>query len=481
MNQKVHKSNLLLPLIEASYRNEYTEYARRNLRCSDAGAGADEGDKCEREISYDFLMPGKKSLLTSGTLVLFEDGRLGESDIRNRLIHILRSPEREITDPASGARGKLDNMVMVRKLTLPVEGEPVHETPIYPQEDPILEIKTVNEWSFQAMAASGQVNQSYYDQVQEYLGITKTPWAILIIKNRNSSGPEPGALPFLEFVVYPDSERFAQIQAGLATTQECVNQKILPPRPFLVDSTKCQYCRYKYECWGERIRAKTPELKYEPAEGAGDAPGQEILEGAIRAAVVAQNKMKEGEKEYEEATSVIKQYFKVKGPGEIFVDNIKASSTKVEKTGLDKEKLKELIPNTLLIEVCEPNKKAIEQAIADRKCDASVLPAATVVVASYLQTRVTTIKEKAGRLTREQIEASAKKEKVDDKGDKRHKAAPEVGTSALGDKKGKSKKRSGISVGDRLLSPGSKNAGPKVERRPKGAVSKTLRRKAGVN
>ena len=41
MEQKIVKSNILLPFIEDSYRNEYTEWKRRNLRCSDAGAAAE--------------------------------------------------------------------------------------------------------------------------------------------------------------------------------------------------------------------------------------------------------------------------------------------------------------------------------------------------------------------------------------------------------------------------------------------------------
>ena len=74
LEQKVIRSKILLPELEASYRNEYTEYARRNLRFSDAGAAANEGEKCEREIFYDMTVPEKKSLLSSGTLVLFDDG-----------------------------------------------------------------------------------------------------------------------------------------------------------------------------------------------------------------------------------------------------------------------------------------------------------------------------------------------------------------------------------------------------------------------
>jgi CRISPR/Cas system-associated exonuclease Cas4 (RecB family) len=336
MNQKVTRTKILIPLIEDSYRAEYTEYKRRNLRCSDAGAAVDEGEKCEREIYYDFTVPEKKSLLSTGTLVLFDDGRIGESDIRRRLRLVLRSPERELTDEELGCRGKIDNMVERKKIISEgIEGIEIGML----EGDPILEIKTVNEFSYQMMARDGQISQSYYDQIQYYLLLSGAKWAICLIKNRNSSGDEKGVIPYLEFTVMPDPARQAAIRAGLKTIVECVAQKIMPPRPFLKDSTKCSYCRFKYECWG--APEKTLDVPAAPTTEV--APDQEMVESALKVYSAMATQIAEFEVVQEQAKAVLLRFFRATKLPETQVADVKATYSTSAKSYIDSSKLLNMI------------------------------------------------------------------------------------------------------------------------------------------
>ncbi len=408
MEQKVIRSKILIPLIEDSYRAEYTEYARRNLRCSDAGAAADEGEKCEREIFYDMTIPEKKSLLSNGTLVLFDDGRIHESDIRRRLRLVLRSPERELKDEEIqiGGRptsGKIDNTAEIFKLPLVPLSEIFPDTSVLGLKalgDPVLELKSVNEWSYQAMATSGQINQSYYDQIQEYLFLTGATWAICLIKNRNSTGDEKGALPFLEFVVLPDPARQAMIRAGLKTTAECVEKKIMPPRPFLMESTKCQYCRFKYECWGDALNVKEPafEIKEE-----GPAPDQEMVESALKVYATVDAQIGELEGTKEQAKAVLLRFFRATKLPETQVADIKATYSASRKRYIDKLKVLAALGLEKYSKVSKPVKELLEQAVADRLIDAKVLEDVMVFSkepSEYL--RVGRIKPKTERVKGEQ-------------------------------------------------------------------------------
>lgn len=415
MEQKIIKSSMLLPFLEASYREEYTEYARKNLRCSDAGAAADEGEKCEREIFYDLTCPEKKQLLSTGSLAMFDDGRLHEADIRRRLRLILRSPERELTDDEIGARGKIDNMVDARKFptdmvwpTVGLDG------------DPILEIKTINEYQFHEIAAKGIVPQTHYDQIQYYLYLSGVKWAVLLIKNRNASGATKGGMPYLEFIITSDKKRQDEIRAGLKTTKECAIQGIIPPRPFLRDSAKCSYCRFKFTCWGQDV-AKA-ELK--PDESV-EKPSQEILEGALMLYNTTQKQIAELDKQKAEARSVLERYFKATGESEILVKNVKGSYTVIEKTKLDRAYLlSELGPVKFAI-VSNPDRKLIEKAIEDRKIDAGVYDRAKIKEPGTAQIRVSALKETGERIkdnaVQERPSVEPGSEKKNKRGSKRKK------------------------------------------------------------
>lgn len=448
MEQQVIKSNVLLPFIEDSYRKEYAEYSRQNLRCSDAGAAADQGDKCERQIYYDMKMWDKKSLLSTESLVMFDDGRLHEGDIRRRLVQILRSPEREVMDKETGAKGKIDNMVSMRFLQSNSDANGTLLQllkSVFPTgaiiEDPVLEIKSVNEYSFQDMAATQTIKQSYYDQVQYYLYLLDKKWAIIVIKNRNSSGPEKGALPFLEFIILADKARQAQIVAGLLSTKECIEKEILPPRPFLRESTQCVFCRYKHICWPPKAEPPTPILQQEKIE----VPSQEILESAIRLYHTIDKEILEKANQLEEAKSVILRFFKATKKEEIIIGNIKASYSTYFRKYLDPEVLVARLTKTNLLLISDLSAKKLNQAIADRKIDAGIIEEAQKFSTRSTETlRITELKEKTGRLTEEQIKKAQKKEKRDDKRDKRSKKASTSRPHKTWDKKSKPKKQKRI-------------------------------------
>ncbi|MFA5153374.1 MAG: hypothetical protein WC554_12495 [Clostridia bacterium] len=394
MIQKVFRINVLLPYIEDSYRNEYTEYTRLNLRFSDAGAASEGGEKCEREIFYDIYNSVDKSLLSSGSLVLFDDGRLHEQDIRRRLRLILQSPERELLDKEltvneRPARGKIDNTARLSSIK---ESLFLNEAilaqlaaaGVKPEDldDPILEIKSVNQYQFEDMAETGLIKQTYYDQVQMYLHASGKKWALILIKNRNSAGPEKGAMPFLEFVILPDPERIQQIRDGLLATAKFINGKEAPPRPFLKESTNCSYCRHKYTCWGADF-GKKAEVPMLDTEQAVEAPDKEILEGAIRRMVQINAAMKELETEAEQIKPMISRYFKATKQLEIIVGDIKTKYVVGSSTWLDEEFLRSTLKPDQYMAVSEPSRKLLEAAIENRKIDAKVLEDALRSKPSY--------------------------------------------------------------------------------------------------
>lgn len=379
MEQKIARSNILIPFLEESYRAEHTEYARRNLRFSDAGAGAVEGENCERQIYYDMKIHDKKSKITSGSLVMFDDGHLHEQDIRRRLRLILKSPEKEAYDPETGAKGKLDNTIDYRK---------VPELDL--KEDPVLEIKTANEFSFQHMAATGQISQRYYDQIQYYLFETKKLMAVLLIKNRNSTGPGKGQLSYLEYTVMSDPERQKEIRISLLAVKESVEANVLPARPFPIESTNCSYCRFKYTCWEGIIdKDKAPEpLKEEIPE-----PSQEMLESAVKVYNRCNLVEKELKKDKEDARKVIEAYFKSKGETELLVGNIKSTYSPVAKTVLDVEFLTEKLSAAQFAMISKPQVKLLEYAVSAREIDAKILEDAKKIEYGR-QLRVNEIKKK---------------------------------------------------------------------------------------
>lgn len=439
MGQKLIKSNIILPFLEDSYRSGYTEYQQKNLRCSDAGVACDDGEKCERALFYNLTQSEDKSLLSSQSLVLFDDGRLHEEDIRRRLRVVLRSPEREVSDQQNGARGKIDNMVVFKTLKeMTYANEALSE--IIKQynldEDPILEIKTVNEFMYQYMASNGKISQNYYDQVQYYMFLTKVKWAIVLIKNRNTTGDSPGKLPFLEFIVLSDRERQAQIRAGLNTVNDCVEKNVLPPRPFLRESTQCTYCRFKYVCW--------PKQEAEPieVEKEGQAPSQEILESAMKLCAKLDDEIKAKEEQRNEAKQVIESYFKATGEKELSVANVRATYTVFPRSYIDAELLLEKVGVQTYLKVSAPSNQQLKQAISNRLIDANVLEQVKKPGPLTRMLRISQPKKAMGRLSKEEVKKQDRKlrkgtKNNGNKRNKRNKKTSKVGASKTGNKKNK--------------------------------------------
>ena len=388
MDQKVKPSNILLPLIEDSYKAEYTEWQRRNLRFSDAGTACKEGEKCERQIYYDIYMSDQKTGLYPGSLVFFDDGRLHEADIRRRLRLVLRSPEKEVFEEESGAKGKLDNTIYFGTIKESLKDYFEPGTAIL-KEDPGLEIKTANHFQYMEMAENGYILQTYYDQIQLYLWKTKKPFFLCLIKNRNSMGAGKGELPFLEFMVLPDEKRQKELLAGLRTVAEAITKRILPPRPFLRESTQCTFCRFKHVCW-----PPLPEEKKEDLVLEGKAPQKEILESAIRTYHSLGRTINKAKKEQEEARAVIEAFFKATGVPDIMVDEIKASYPPKSSKIWDLEYLKKNLSLQQQLGISTPDIKKLEAAIEAREIDAIVADQAIKIQKAGNSIRVSEVKIK---------------------------------------------------------------------------------------
>ena len=414
---KIIETNILIPLVEDSYRNDYTEWKRRNLRFSDAGAAAVNGSKCEREIYYDIHLAEEKSLLSSGTLTFFADGRLAEEDMRRRLRTVLRSPEKEVEDPTIGARGKVDNTIFrssVKELVaqyFATQPEYLYLADV--KEDPGLEIKSVNEFTYQMMAKKKTMTQSYYDQVQYYLWATKKPYWIVLIKNRNGFGSYHGALPYLEFIVFPDTKRQTQIRNGLRITKQAVDNGIMPPRPFERESTQCSYCRFKHVCWPPRDDY-APELP--PMKEGVEAPAEEVMDAMAHEYA----KLKKKEKEAKDKLDIIKPqltaYFITTREEKFKTGGVTLTYSPTKKTDLDLAFLKEKLSSQEYMDISIPDRKALYAAIADRKIDAKVADDALTEHYTY-SLRVSTDSSKVSRVSKlKKTEVTKKKRKADGKG-----------------------------------------------------------------
>jgi hypothetical protein len=339
---------------------------------------------------------------------------------------VLRSPEKEVEDHETGARGKLDNTVYRSTVKPAIETflKDLEETPALVKElrldaqiDPGLEIKSVNQFQYQEMAQSGQVLQSYYDQVQTYLAYTNIPFFILLIKNRNSMGAERGQMPFLEFIVLPDKERQTELKTGLSITKKILDEKVLPPRPFLRESTQCQFCRFKHICWPKE---KEPLLQ-KIEEKVGVAPEKEILESAVRLYNKANRQIGELKKEQDQAKEVLLAFFKATGQPEVLVDNIKATYLPRNVKLWDKQYLKDHLTKEQLAAISNPDEESLKELIAAREIDAIILEASVTEVPGGKSLNVREFKIKESQ--RQEVPKEGIK---DDKGTKPSKKMPKV-------------------------------------------------------
>lgn len=456
---KVQRSDILIPLLEDSYRDEYTEWSRHNLRFSDAGAAANFGEKCEREIVYDLMdtdlkNAGKEQLktpLSSGALAFFDDGRIHEQDIRRRLRLVLRSPEQEVIHRRTGAKGRIDNTAYFNsvKRYLP-PGMIVPTDKEGRAEDPLLEIKTSNQFQFDHMVRTERPSFVYYDQVQLYLYQTKKPWAILLIKNRNSFGPDRGRPPYLEFVVWSDAARQKEILTGLLVTKKAATEsrklgENIVPRPFQRTSSKCQFCRFKLHCWGK----DEPEIQKHEPDATVDAPSQELVESATLALVENQAKAKELDAVISEAKEVLERYFKATGEKELSVQGHKVHGIRQRRKYIDDSVVREKVGRPEYLKVSTATKAGLEKAIERREIDAGVLEDATKTKpASEVQVRVYPLKDEGGRVSTPEAQTKSKEEKKDaNQGTKRgQKATKTRSTKARG--KGSKSGGKGVSEGN---------------------------------
>lgn len=393
IQQKVRPISLLIPLLEDSYRAENTEHLRRNLRFSDAGAAADAGEVCERAIYYDFEdtdlnQEGKqprKSALTPSGMAFFADGRLAEEDIRSRLRPYLRAAELETFDPATGAKGKIDNLIHRQRAAVK---EALLAAGIEDDgDDPILEVKSINQYGFDHVVETGKVSQKYYDQVQMYLWEKKRRYAFILFKNRNSFGPEKGQLPYVEFLIEADPVRQQQILVGWKVVLEARAQKVEPMRPFERASTNCQFCRHKFHCWGPE-----PAKQEAAPDPAVEMPSQELVESALQNASSIQSQLKELEEKEKEARGVLRRYFQATGQQELIGPGAKATYALSSRSSVDIALLKTKISPELLIEVAEVNMALLRDAVANRKLDAKVIEDSTSMRV-IPQLRVTPLRE----------------------------------------------------------------------------------------
>lgn len=391
--QKFQQIWVLGKMIEISYQNEGGgDWPRHNLRFSDAGISLIDSDKCERAVILDLYhtwlitndKPGIRSGYKAGTLAVFDDGRQGERDIRRRLVDVLQSPEKPMTNKATGAKGKLDNRAAIEKIRGELASQLQLETtdPVL-QKCPVVEIKTCNQYKFDTMVNTCAPAVEYFDQVQLYLHEEKLPFAILFIKNRNGFGQTGVEIPYLEFVIWSDPERQAEILAGFSKTwrawkriekrlptENILEDKDLPKRPFVRQSSSCKYCRVHKACWGKE--PEEPATSTTKKEGV-EPPSKELLESALKGYRVIHEQISELKGEKDELYGVLIRYFEATGEKQLIIGDIRATASEKKQTEIDTEILRNLLTKAQFLRVVDPVRKKVDMLIAAREIDAGVM------------------------------------------------------------------------------------------------------------
>jgi hypothetical protein len=328
--------------------------------------------KCDRAIFYDFKCPENKRPITAKTLMMFAAGNLLHDDLQSRakkrgLVESGRDIEYGLEDWATKATGRLDFLTPVYRFIETEKGIAV------------VEIKTKNPYGF----GDEEPNQDEVDQLLWYIDrlmdsanksikkLAVLPYGFILYADRSMSA-DP--LPLAAWQVDFDPERVGIIKARYTTLDKAIAASEIPQRPFMRDSIKCQYCRYKEHCW-QGVPEAAPALLM--ADESIAPPEQELVESMAARFIALQAEIKEREAEAKKCKATLSQYFKAKGAKEIPVNGDTITYTPVSHTELDAPflymKLKDV-----WFDITVPQTSLIEAAIKAGKVDPEVYERAKI-------------------------------------------------------------------------------------------------------
>lgn len=318
--------------------------------------------KCDRTIFYDFKCPENKRPISPKTLMTFAAGNLLHDDIQARarkrnITESGRDIEYGLEDWHTKATGRLDFIAAVYRFIETEMGVAV------------VELKTKNDYNFGDEEPSQEETDQilwYIDRLMESASKsikkqTVLPYGFILHAARSmSADPLPLAAWRIDF----DPERVVAIKARFTALDKAIVADEIPQRPFMRDSIKCQYCRYKEHCW-----AGVPEA--EPAVLVADGsepPEQELIESMAARFIELQAEIKTKEAEVKKCKATLAQYFNSKGLRELPINGDSITYTPVSRTNLDAPFLYSKLKD-IWFELSVPQDSLIRKAIEEGKVD----------------------------------------------------------------------------------------------------------------
>lgn len=293
-----------------------------------------DSGRCVRRRTYDFLHPGEKRDMAVGTILMFTFGELFHDEIENTLRVIGASSAKNIEfgvfDESQGYRksGRFDTIITELG---PAEADPERNVPFAV----LLDVKSKTSYAMETEPPTPEVNQliSYIDGAfrSAYLKAKNrniARYGYLLYVDRGGMNKEQLILWRVEF----SEERLADIKREDDFVWRCVQEKVLPDRPYTRDSIDCQYCRYQEFCWAD-IPLPAPAT-LEP-DASLEPPSQEIIESLAAKYVAAKASIKEAEALCEIAEKALVNYFKAKGQTELRVGGTAITYEAYDDTSID--------------------------------------------------------------------------------------------------------------------------------------------------
>jgi hypothetical protein len=377
MITRLPEDHFLIKELVESYVEDWKERSGQRDHQKRLNLYASDVSKCDRSIYYDFKCPENKRAIAPKTLMFFNAGNIVHDDLQARarkrgLIEAGRDIEYGLEMPELKMTGRLDFIAAVYKYDKENQGLAV------------VEIKTKNDYNF----GEDEPTQDEIDQLLLYIdGLrnsssrsvkksTVLPFGFILYAARSMSA-DP--LPLAAWKVKYDPERAEAIRNRFKALTRAIETDAIPQRPYVRDSIKCQYCRYKAHCW-EGVPEAAPAVLI-PDESIAP-PEQELVESAAARYIELQAQIKTLETESDKCKSMLTGYFRAKGITEIPVNGSSITYSAVSRVNLDVPFLYSKLKD-VWYDIAAPQTGLIKAAIESGKVDPEVYERAKQVEHSW--------------------------------------------------------------------------------------------------
>ncbi len=364
--QKLEPEHFLIRELAESYVEDWKgKSGQRDHKKRDYFYMSDVG-QCDRAVFYNFTCPDKKRPITAKTLMMFAAGNLLHDDLQDRarrrgMVESARDLEYGLEDWAHKATGRLDLIVPVYRFIETEKGVAVTE------------IKTKNPYNFgEEEPSQDEVDQVlwYIDRLKDHesKSLKQTPvlnYGFILYADRAMiSDP----LPLCGWRVDFDAERVAIIKARFDALDKAIAAGNVPQRPYVRDSIKCSYCRYREHCWEGVPLAEPPALA--PDESV-EMPEMELVSSMAESYVRLKAEAKRIDGEIKAAHGTLLRYFKATGTDTLPVNGQQIVKGSTPRTELDADYLRRMLGEAYAL-IASPSSDLIKARIKEGLVDPEI-------------------------------------------------------------------------------------------------------------